>query len=302
MTYIIEHSNKELSSFEEAVLKILKGDLNINHILINYQLDDKFELDFYLPSYGYAIEANGLYYHTNQFGRGKFYHIDKYNYCKNRNIKLINLFGDYFKDIDRIIFLLKWKLGLLEFKDINNINSIVLNTMNCSKINQKNILENKYLKYNIHKFKVMNYHILNINNIEHSVCGFTIKDNICKIYRFNNIYNKNNNYYKDSLLIIIYMLFNKYKDINQINVNVDNNFFSEELFIKNSFKLIDESGPRKQLINIFNTDRINLKTNKVSYRQRKYEIWDCGAKNYSITKEEFKELEIFNNLERIRRI
>lgn len=52
------------------------------------------ELDIYLPDYKLAIEYNGLYWHSEQAGLDKNYHIDKTMTCEEKGIRLIHVFSD----------------------------------------------------------------------------------------------------------------------------------------------------------------------------------------------------------------
>jgi len=49
------------------------------------------ELDIYIPNNKIAYEHNGIYYHTNT---PKIYHFDKWNRCKNKDIRLISIWED----------------------------------------------------------------------------------------------------------------------------------------------------------------------------------------------------------------
>lgn len=52
------------------------------------------ELDLYFPDYNIAIEYNGLYWHSENRGKHKNYHIDKTLKCLEKNIQLIHIFSD----------------------------------------------------------------------------------------------------------------------------------------------------------------------------------------------------------------
>lgn len=52
------------------------------------------ELDIYIPTHNIAIEYNGLYWHSEQSGKGPTYHYDKWLQCKHKNITLITIFED----------------------------------------------------------------------------------------------------------------------------------------------------------------------------------------------------------------
>lgn len=51
------------------------------------------EVDIYIPSLKVGIEYNGLYWHNSKI-INKNYHLDKLNLCKERGIKLIQIFED----------------------------------------------------------------------------------------------------------------------------------------------------------------------------------------------------------------
>lgn len=53
-----------------------------------------YELDVYIPDHKIAIEYCGLYWHSEQSGKDKFYHKRKHDLCKERGIQLITIFED----------------------------------------------------------------------------------------------------------------------------------------------------------------------------------------------------------------
>jgi very-short-patch-repair endonuclease len=71
-----------------------------------------FELDIVIPSKNIAIEYNGLYWHCEDAGKDKYYHINKFNMCKEKGYRLIQI----------------WENEWLLHKDI--IKSMILNTIN----------------------------------------------------------------------------------------------------------------------------------------------------------------------------
>jgi len=52
------------------------------------------ELDIYLPSKKIAIEYCGLYWHSENNGKDKFYHLNKLEKCLNKDLQLLTLFED----------------------------------------------------------------------------------------------------------------------------------------------------------------------------------------------------------------
>lgn len=56
------------------------------------------ELDVYIPDLGIAIEANGVYWHTEQFGKTVNYHRNKFLACQERGVNLITVWEDDWRD------------------------------------------------------------------------------------------------------------------------------------------------------------------------------------------------------------
>lgn len=81
------NNENELYNYLNSLgVKIIRGDKSI--------LAGNFEIDFLLPDYAIGIEYNGLYWHSEKNGKGKFYHLTKRNKCLEKGIKLIQIFED----------------------------------------------------------------------------------------------------------------------------------------------------------------------------------------------------------------
>ena len=52
------------------------------------------ELDIYVPSRGVAIEFNGTYWHSEENGKHRDYHFDKWLSCRDRGVTLISVWED----------------------------------------------------------------------------------------------------------------------------------------------------------------------------------------------------------------
>lgn len=62
------------------------------------------EIDLYIPSVKLGIEYNGLLWHTETFGKkGRKYHIEKTEQCKNKGINLIHIFEDEYINNKEIV-------------------------------------------------------------------------------------------------------------------------------------------------------------------------------------------------------
>lgn len=81
------------SSHEREIEQFLI-DHNIKYETNNRLIISPRELDFYLPDYNLAIEICGVYYHTEQFGKDKWYHYLKWKQCKDQGITLLTYFDD----------------------------------------------------------------------------------------------------------------------------------------------------------------------------------------------------------------
>lgn len=62
----------------------------------------KLELDIFVPSHGFAIEYNGLYWHSILF-KSKIYHANKTQSCVDKNIRLLHVFQDDWMNNRRIV-------------------------------------------------------------------------------------------------------------------------------------------------------------------------------------------------------
>ena len=77
------------------------------------------ELDIYLPEKNIAIEYNGLYWHSS-IHKDKQYHRNKFISCKEKGIKLIQIFEDEWRDSQEVCkSVIQNKLGLC----VDNLNA-----------------------------------------------------------------------------------------------------------------------------------------------------------------------------------
>lgn len=71
------------------------------------------ELDIYLPQYHLAIEFNGIYWHTEQQGKDRKYHYQKWEACQKVGVQLIHLWEDDWRlNKELVKGMLSHKLGL----------------------------------------------------------------------------------------------------------------------------------------------------------------------------------------------
>ena len=93
--------NKGYSNTEKEIASFIKNELNIN-IQENYKIDGV-EVDIYISEYKFAIEFDGLYWHSEISGEKKWnYHLNKTDICEAVGVFLIHIFEDewiYKKDV-----------------------------------------------------------------------------------------------------------------------------------------------------------------------------------------------------------
>jgi len=80
---------------EQELFKFV-SNLLLNEEIINNDrtMIKPLELDVYIPNKKIAFEYNGIWFHSEESGIDKNYHINKTNLCKKKGIKLIHIFED----------------------------------------------------------------------------------------------------------------------------------------------------------------------------------------------------------------
>lgn len=89
---------KEIASIVRNLLGQTKVYENIRTIIPPY------ELDIFVPEKNLAIEYCGLYWHSEERGKDKYYHKNKYTMCKERGIDLITIFEDEYTSNKDLFF------------------------------------------------------------------------------------------------------------------------------------------------------------------------------------------------------
>ena len=142
----------------------------------NRTILDGLELDILDEVNKIAIEVDGLYWHCEEMGKDKHYHLDKTKKCFNNGIHLIHIFEDEWNEKKQIV---KWKL-----KDIFKFKKQKIYSKNCTVKEISSDLARRFLeKYHIKGKCVssINLGLFYKNRLVSVVC-------FCKS-RFNKIYN-----------------------------------------------------------------------------------------------------------------
>jgi hypothetical protein len=159
-------SNKiNQSKYEKDIIEYIKNNYNINIIEKDRNILNGKELDIYLPEKNLAIEVNGLYYHCDDY-KGKNYHLNKTKICKEKGIKLLQIFDDFEKN--KVYSLLNQYLND-DFKEIDK------------RYNIKDITKNTAIKF-------LKENSLNINKNMTIQLGLYIENKLISVLTFNKNY------------------------------------------------------------------------------------------------------------------
>lgn len=82
-----------VSSHEIKIQQFLHKN-NIEFVASDRNTIAPYELDIFVPTFGIAIEVNGLYWHSELFKSDTTYHENKRKLCEANNIRLIHLYED----------------------------------------------------------------------------------------------------------------------------------------------------------------------------------------------------------------
>lgn len=105
-------SNNGTSKWEQEMLEWLKPfapehqkQIQLNGLKVRknkLEMSNRIEIDVYLPQHKVGIEANGLYWHSEDY-TGEHYHQDKLKVCNENGIDLIQVYEDEWRDKRPII-------------------------------------------------------------------------------------------------------------------------------------------------------------------------------------------------------
>lgn len=233
----------QISSYEQELMNLLPPDFKHNDRTV---LNGK-ELDFYSETRKIAIEFNGMLYHSEKFGRDKFYHLSKSKECYEKGIYLIHIFEDDW---------LKNKIKIKQF-----LNNIIYNENNFNIENTKIKKISKIDALNFGKENIINFN--DVFDIAYAIydndlkCVLTIKVNP-DAFTVNNVGFKLDQYNSNAIPKLINHLIKIDSTSLQIELNasIDNILFFEKL----GFHIYLEREPK--ILKTFNNNN---------------NVWDCGT-------------------------
>ena len=91
-------NQKQVSEIEKEIVEFI-ASLGIVNIVTNDRsiLSGK-EIDIYLPDRQLAIEVNGVYWHSELYGKDQNYHLSKTVQCQQQGIQLLHIFDSEWTD------------------------------------------------------------------------------------------------------------------------------------------------------------------------------------------------------------
>lgn len=102
----VSKSEQEVAQYVKSIMETSKVKTSVRNIIPPQ------ELDIYIPDKNIAIEFNGLYWHTEQQGKDKWYHYNKWKSCQDKGIQLITVWEDDWRDRRSVVeSMLAHKLG-----------------------------------------------------------------------------------------------------------------------------------------------------------------------------------------------
>lgn len=109
-------SNNGTSKEEKQVVEWLKTVYTGEIVENSRSIIGPKELDIYIPEKRFAIEYNGLYWHSGD-KIDKKAHLNKTLACKEKSIKLFHIFSDEWRDKSDIVkSMIKYRLGMVDRK------------------------------------------------------------------------------------------------------------------------------------------------------------------------------------------
>ena len=103
---------------------------------------DHYELDLFFPKYKFAVEINGVYWHSSIF-KPRYYHQDKFLLADKKGIELLQVWDSELRDnYDLVLSMIKTRVGLAEQK-ISARKTVV---KNIKSVDYKNFLNKNHIQ------------------------------------------------------------------------------------------------------------------------------------------------------------
>lgn len=97
---IIHHSE----TYQEKMLKSFLNDHSIDAKYRDRSIISPYEIDCFIQDLNLGIEINGVYWHSEQFNKDRYYHLNKTQKCFEKNIELWHFWDYEFENKKTLIF------------------------------------------------------------------------------------------------------------------------------------------------------------------------------------------------------
>lgn len=107
--------HSSVSNYHQKLIDDLSGKVKF---LVNDKktLDGKYELDLFFPEHNFAVEINGVYWHSSIF-KPRYYHQNKFLLADKKGIKLLQVWDSELRDnYDLVLSMIKVQVGLADQK------------------------------------------------------------------------------------------------------------------------------------------------------------------------------------------
>ena len=292
-------SNKENGIECEIYEFLISNDIKVYQ---NYrEIIKPLEVDLYLPDYKIAIEIDGIYWHSELY-KDKNYHLTKSNLCSEKNVRLIHIFEDEWKN--------KKEICKSRILNILGLTKTKIDGKNCTIKEISNNICNMFLEKNhIHGKTVSKYRY-----------GLFYKDELMAVMTFRKLRKKLGNKnkleiyelirfcYKNNVNVIggadkLLKYFIKQHNPKEIISYVDKRWSDGNLYKKIGFNLIYDTDVNYYYV--VNGQRVNRYSLKKSILVEKYgcnpnmsehefclnegwyRIYDCGNSVWSFQNKNF---------------
>jgi hypothetical protein len=256
------------------------------------------EIDIFVPSLKLGIEYNGCRWHSEQFGKGKYYHLKKTEECNEKGISLIHIFEDEYNDKKEIV--LNKIQHLIKCSHLPKINGRRCDVSEITYKDSKDFLNMNHIQGSQ---KATVYLGAKCNDELVGVMTFVkIKENEWELNRFAS----NIKYICQGIGGKLFSFFIKnynptivksFADRRWTTNAADNlytklGFMLKEILkpdykyvIDGSYKRIHKFNFRKNILNKKYGFDLTMTESKMAEKLKAYKIWDCGLYKYVWTKE-----------------
>jgi len=258
------HCSNQTSKPEQAIQDFL-ADLNLETIARDKKILKGKELDLYFPTKNFAIEYNGLYWHTEAQGKTEYYHYDKWLQCKQQGIQLFHIWeDDWLRNPELIKRILSRKVGVnlsTENLDANDTTAVEIDSTLADAF-----LDEHHLQGAHHAAKYVGL-VTKSGNALVAVMALMLEAKTLEINRFASSHQITNGF--SNLLKFAESLFPEAEGVVAYS---DNNHSMGNVYATNGFTLSNEGTPNSFYIHKgVRAPHIDLTENRFN------NLWDAGS-------------------------